>query len=63
MQTERKVYGSAKKPNMDILFSKGVMTVQDIYYCPETSPLVLAPGNPSKGEELFRKGYFDDVCR
>lgn len=27
MQTERKVYGSGKKPNMDILSSKGVMTV------------------------------------
>lgn len=45
------------------IFKRGHDCPKDIYYCPETSPLVLAPGNPSKGEELFRKGYFDDVCR
>lgn len=45
------------------IFKRGHDCPKDIYYCPDTSPLVMTPGNPSTGEELFRKGYFDDVCR
>lgn len=45
------------------IFKRGHDCPKDIYYCPDTSPLVMTPGNPSAGEELFRKGYFDDVCR
>lgn len=45
------------------IFKRGHDCPKDIYYCPNTSPLVMTPGNPSTGEELFRKGYFDDVCR
>lgn len=35
----------------------------EVYFCPKTSPSVMAPGDPSQGQDLFRKGYFDDVCR
>lgn len=45
------------------IFKRGHDCPKDIYYCPDTLPLVMTPGNPSTGEELFRKGYFDDVCR
>lgn len=34
----------------------------DVYFCPKTSPSVMTPGDPSQGQDLFRKDYFDDVC-
>lgn len=30
----------------------------DVYFCPKISPSVMAPGDPSLGQDLFRKGYF-----
>ncbi|XP_052679534.1 uncharacterized protein LOC128160285 [Crassostrea angulata] len=44
------------------IFKRSLDCPPGIYFCPETSPLVLQPGDPSKGHDFFREGYFDDVC-
>ena len=34
-----------------------------IFACPKTPVYVLKNGNPLKGEEFFRDGFFTDGCR
>lgn len=45
------------------IFKRGYDCFKDIYYCFDILLLVMILGNLSIGEEFFRKGYFDDVCR
>lgn len=45
------------------IFKRSHDCPEDIYFCPETSQMVLHLGDPIKGRDLFRKGFFDDACR